>query len=101
MKGYLILNLTIVDHEKFAKYKERASTILNEYVKRGRAKLIVNSKIDKNVPRDGNPKEIVQVIEFDDIELAKEFYLRQDYQKILGYRTEGSSGWATVVPEFQ
>ncbi len=101
VKGYLILNFTIVDNEKFSKYKEGAGTILKEYMADGKAKLVVNSKIDENIPKDGSPREIVQVIEFSDIEYAREFYLRQDYQKILSYRTEGTSGWATVVPEFQ
>ncbi len=101
MKGYLILNFTIVDDEKFSKYKEGAGTILKEYIKNGRAKLVVNSKIDENIPKDGSPREIVQVIEFVDMELAREFYLRKDYQEVLGYRTKGTSGWAVVVPEFQ
>ncbi len=49
---------------------------------------------------EGQPQQVIVVIEFESMAAAKTFYESAAYQAIISLRTESTTGWVLISPEF-
>jgi len=89
IKGYLIANYTIHDHETYNKYVTAASALNSRFK--------LNPIIyDSNVQvKEGIPELVVAIAEFPSFADAERFYNSKEYQQALQYRLASTTG--TVV----
>jgi uncharacterized protein (DUF1330 family) len=73
-KGYLIANIRVEDQEKFSTFAGMAGPVIKAYG----GKVLARGP---NAERyEGDVTGIVMMIEFDSLEIARRFYLSDDYQ---------------------
>ena len=91
-KGYIIGQVTITDPKKYQRYVLETESIIKKfggkYLIRGGAQIIAEGAPQGN--RD-------VVVEFDNIEKAKEFYHSREYAEIINIRKENSIGYILLV----
>ena len=73
-KGYLVANIRVKDQERFAAFSGMAGPIIKSY----KGKIL--AKGPKAERHEGDLKGTVMMIEFDSLEVAKKFYLSDEYQ---------------------
>ena len=74
MAGYFIANFTIHDPEKFKQYINRESGLAGDF---GGRTLV----LEKNpTVLQGEPYQVIAVIEFESVEAAKRWYESPEYQ---------------------
>ena len=91
-KGCIIGQVTITDPKKYKRYALETESIIKKfggkYLIRGGAQIIAEGAPQGN--RD-------VVVEFDNIEKAKEFYHSREYAEIINIRKENSIGYILLV----
>ena len=95
MKGYLVANYTIHDHETYQKYVAGAMPVIAKY----KGKILIgdpNSKI-----LEGQPNQFFIVVEFESTEAAQRFFDSPEYTEIKPLRISSTKGWIAIVKEFE
>ena len=83
-KGYLVANIRVKDQERFAAFSGMAGPIIKAH----KGKILAKGP---NAERhEGDLKGTVMMIEFDSLEVAKKFYLSDEYQAAKAIRDECS-----------
>mgnify|MGYP002883236445 CR=1 FL=1 len=83
-KGYLIANIRVNDAEKFKKFSGMAGPVIKKF---GGCVLVRASEAER---REGTLTGNIMIIEFSDLNAAREFYLSQDYRAAKALREECS-----------
>ena len=83
-KGYLVANIRVQDKEKFASFSGMAGPIIKAY---GGKVLARGPNAERH---EGDLRGVVMMIEFDNIETARKFYLSSEYQAAKAIRDECS-----------
>jgi len=94
MSAYTIFNYAIHDSELWSKYVQAA--IPNIMTAGGK----VLTATHEFTTLEGQPQPVVVVIEFASMEAAKTWYESAAYQTIKPLRTEATTGWVLLSPEF-
>lgn len=94
MAAYGIAHYDIHDHAMWSKYAE--AVVPNILAAGGKFLTATN----EFVTLEGQPQQVVVVIEFESIEAAKMWYESSSYQAIKPLRTESTTGWVIISPEF-
>jgi uncharacterized protein (DUF1330 family) len=85
MKGYVIVEIEILDQEKFQKYRQMAASSIEQF---GGRYVVRGGKIQ---PLEGEWRpERLSIIEFDSIEKAKAWYDSPEYAPAKQIRQEAS-----------
>ena len=84
VKGYVIAHIKVHNKEKIEKFRGMAGPIISEY---GGKILVVDPTPDV---REGRESGIAVVIEFENIETARNFYESEKYTEAKAVREEGS-----------
>jgi uncharacterized protein (DUF1330 family) len=85
MKGYVIVEIEILDQEKFQKYRQMAASSIEQF---GGRYVVRGGKIQ---PLEGDwIPERLSIIEFDSIEKAKAWYDSPEYAPAKQIRQEAS-----------
>ena len=90
-KGYVIAHIKVHDKEGFGKFAEMAGPVISEY---GGKILVVNPTPEV---REGPDSGIAVVIEFENIETARNFYESEKYTEAKAVREEGSEADLILV----
>ena len=93
MAAYVIANLTIKNPDAYAEYSKQVP----ETVSRWAGRFIVRGGAVETLDGDWSPKRLV-VIEFPDLETARNWYGSDEYQAILPIRLANSEG-AVILAE--
>ena len=94
MSGYMIASYTVSGNEdEFALYREAGLPILEKY---GAEVLVAEENAQA---REGSPGQHTVVVKFPSKEAANAFYDSEEYQRVLHYRTDNSSGWLVMCDE--
>lgn len=97
MSRYFILHYDITNPEGFKNYTTYVSAILQPWVEKGKAKvLVVNRKMSEKVI-EGNAKSDLVLVEFDSQKSFDEFYKSPKYQDIIKYRIDNTEGWVAFI----
>ena len=83
MKGYVIVEIEILDHQKFQKYRQMAASSIEQY---GGRYIVRGGKI-QSMEGDWRPERLT-IIEFDSIEKAKAWYDSPEYAPAKEIRQE-------------
>jgi uncharacterized protein (DUF1330 family) len=92
MKGYVIVDIEILDQSKFDKYRQIAASSIQQYggtyvVRGGRIELLEG---------DRKPQRLT-IVEFDSFERAKAWYDSPEYAPAKTIRQEASRGKILIV----
>lgn len=94
MSAYLIANYDIHDAEMWTKYVQLAVPNI----------LAAGGKILTATPEftavEGQPQQVGVVLEFASMGAVKTWYESASYQAIKPLRTESTTGWVVLSPEF-
>ena len=74
MVGYVIAEVNVTDPEKFEVYRSLVGATIEKY----EGKYVVRGGATETVEGDWNPQRLV-IIQFENIERAKEWYYSQEY----------------------
>jgi uncharacterized protein (DUF1330 family) len=85
-KGYLIAQVTVIDHEAYANYAKAAGARLKGYG----ARAIV--KPDSAIIKEGSPKSRTVIFEFENFEIAKAFRDSREYNAARALRIDAADG---------
>ena len=91
-KGYLIGQITITDPKKYQQYTSKTESIIKNF--NGRYLIRGGDQIIAEGTPQGN-RDVV--VEFDSLEIAKQFYESEEYAKIIDIRKENSTGYILMV----
>ncbi len=94
MSAYHIVNYDIHDFELWSKYAE----VVIPMIMNGGGKLLTASS--EFTVLEGQPRQVIVVIEFESMAAAKTFYESACYQAIIALRTASTTGWVLISPEF-
>lgn len=92
MAGYVVANVSIKNAEGYAGYSKQVP----ETVSRWGGRFIVRGGAIETLDGDWSPKRLV-VIEFPDVETARNWYQSQEYQAIVPIRQANSEGGLVLV----
>ena len=92
MSVYIIVDLDVTDPEKFAKYREQVSPLIEAYG----GKYIVRGGEHEVLEGDWNPTRLV-VLEFESAEAAKKFWDSDDYAPVKKMRHESAQSNIVLV----
>lgn len=81
------------DEDEFAIYREAGLPILEKY---GAEVLVAEENAQT---REGEPGQHTVVVKFPSKQAANAFYDSEEYQRVLHYRTDNSSGWVVMCDE--
>ena len=90
-KGYLVAHLRVHDKDGFEKFRQMAGPTIAEY---GGKVLVREPNPDV---REGKNSGIALVIEFENIETARNFYESEKYSEAKAVREEGSEADLILV----
>ena len=90
-KGYLIAQVDVTDADNYSIYANAISATLEPF---GGRFLVRAGRSDQV---EGEMRERLVVIEFEDYETAVEFYRSADYQEIIPLRTAGAAADIVIV----
>ena len=90
-KGYLVGNIKVHDKEKFPEFSAMSSPVISEY---GGTVLVRNPTLEV---REGRESGIVVVIEFENIEHARNFYESEKYTEAKKVRELASEAQLILV----
>jgi uncharacterized protein (DUF1330 family) len=94
MAAYMIANYDIHDAEMWTKYVQLA---LPNIMAAGGKVLTATAEF---ATVEGQPQQVVAVLEFASVEAAKTWYESASYQVIKPLRTESTNGWGLISPAF-
>ena len=94
MKAYVIGHYTIDDEEKYLQYVMKVGATVTQF---GGRTLVADHEI---TIVEGEPKPFVVVVEFESKDKAKEWYNSPEYQQIINFRKESTTGWVLLANEF-
>lgn len=94
MSAYVIFNYDIQDSELWSTYAQ--SAVPNLIAAGGK----VLTATHKFTTVEGQPQQVMVVIEFESTIAAKAWYESASYQAIKPLRTESTRGWVLISPEF-
>ena len=95
MSAYVIFNYDIQNSELWSTYAQAAVPNL---IAAGGKLLTATHEFAK---LEGQPQQVMVVIEFESIEAAKTWYESASYQAIMPIRAESTKGWVLIAPEFK
>ncbi|MAV82340.1 MAG: D-fructose-6-phosphate amidotransferase [Pelagibacteraceae bacterium] len=91
-KGYILLSINIEDPHKFQEYPQLSQSIISKY---GGKYLFRGGKM--NVIEGDWPWERNVLVEFENVEKAKEFYNSIEYQEALKIRQNSAKSKAIII----
>ena len=91
MSGYFIANYTVVDPEIYRDYQQKALPGILAF---GGKVLVVGHSDHIS---EGEPQAQIIVIEFESLEVAKNWYYSSEYQEFLGMRLNSTDGGFGVL----
>ena len=94
MSAYGIAHYDIHDFEMWSKY---AQAVIPNVVAAGGKFLTATNEF---VALEGQPQQVIVVVEFESMEAAKTWYESAAYQAIMPLRTESTTGWVLIAPAF-
>ncbi len=94
MSAYVTFNYAIHDFERWSTYAQAA---VPGILAAGGKVLTATHEF---VTLEGQPQPVIVVIEFASMETAKTWYESASYQAIKPLRTESTTGWVLISPEF-
>lgn len=94
MSAYVIAHYDIHDFEMWSKY---AQAVIPNIMAAGGKVLTATNEFETV---EGQPQQVIVVVEFEDMAAAKTFYESASYQAIISLRTESTAGWLLIAPEF-
>jgi len=94
MPGYVVVNFNINDFEAFQKYPPAVGPTIAQYG----GKILVADREVKAV--EGNPKQVIAVIEFESEEAAQHWYDSPENTAVKGLRTSVTEGWLAIAKGF-
>lgn len=94
MPGYVIVNYDINDREAYQKYPPAVRPTLAPY---GGKVLVADSNAQT---KEGNPMQMVVVLEFESVDAAQRWYDSPEYTAIKGLRTSVTEGWLVIAGGF-
>ena len=97
MAAYYILNYDVLDQEQLDKYFELVNPILDNYIKKGQARVLINEKSFPEKIIQGNALKVFIIVEFENHEIFQEFYYSDQYQHLNKIRMQATSGWSAHV----
>ena len=92
MSAYIIVDLEITDPEKFQKYRELVSPLIQVYGGR----YVVRGGKSEVLEGDWKPNRLV-VLEFDSEAEAKKFWISDDYKPVKQLRHESANSSIVMV----
>lgn len=92
MAAYVIANLAIRDQDAYAEYAKQVP----ETISRWGGRFIVRGGSLATLDGDWQPKRLV-VIEFPNLETARNWYRSEEYQAVLPIRLANADGGAVLV----
>jgi len=92
MSVYIIVDLDVTDPEKFAKYREQVSSLIEAYG----GKYIVRGGKHEVLEGGWNPNRLV-VLEFESAAAAKKFWDSDDYAPVKKMRHESAQSNIVLV----
>lgn len=95
MAAYGIAHYDIHDFEMWSKY---AQAVVPNVIAAGGKFLTATNEF---VKLEGQPQQVVVVVEFESMEAAQTWYESASYQAIKPLRTESTKGWVLISPEFK
>lgn len=94
MAAYGIAHYDIHDYELWSKY---AQAVIPNVIAAGGKFLTATNEF---TTLERKPQSVVVVVEFASMEAAKTWYESAAYQAIMPMRTESTTGWVLIAPEF-
>ncbi len=96
MKGFVIVHYDIEDNnsEAYKKYLSEVDSTINQYGGK-----IVVADSDPEI-LEGNPKQKIVVLEFENIKAAKDWYNSGEYASIKDLRISTTKGWSVIATEY-
>jgi uncharacterized protein (DUF1330 family) len=94
MKGYIVGNYTVTDEASYRRYIARVGAVTARY---GGRTMIADHECDV---KEGEPRSVVVLVEFESAARANEFYDSAAYREIIEFRKQGTAGWVVVAKEF-
>jgi len=96
MPVYLIIDITIIDHEVYAEYVEQVSGVVEKY---GGTFLVRGGEVFP-VAGGWHPKRIV-IVEFENLEQVQEFYASPEYLALAPLREQSATTRAIIVEGYE
>jgi uncharacterized protein (DUF1330 family) len=94
MKGYIVGNYSVTDEASYLNYIRGVGAVVARY---GGRTLVADHELDV---KEGEPKSIVVLVEFDSAEKANTFYNSPEYRAVIDFRKNGTNGWVAIAREF-
>jgi uncharacterized protein (DUF1330 family) len=95
MSAYVVANYDIHDPEMWSKYIQAA---VHNIMAAGGKFLTTSHEF---ATLEGQPQQVVAVIEFESIEAAKLWYVSDSYLAIKPLLSESTNGWFVISPGFE
>lgn len=94
MSVYSIGNYTITNPESYMNYVRRVGQTVAAF---GGKTLVADHDLK---PLEGKPREVLVVVEFPSEAVFQEWYGSDEYQAVIGFRKESTTGWVTMAHAF-
>lgn len=92
MAGYLIADIEVTNQDMYDEYRKVVAETITKYG----GEFLVRAGAAERMEGDWEPNRVV-ILKFDSVERVKEWYNSDDYQAIIGLRTNASNGNAVIV----
>jgi uncharacterized protein (DUF1330 family) len=89
--GYLVANYSINNKVTYQQYMDSVGPLISQY--RGKA-IIYDANIK---PLEGNPKKVIDIIEFPSVAEAERFYNSPEYTATKKLRVSSTEGWVLLA----
>ena len=90
-KGYIIAHIDVHNAEKFGQFREMSAGVLSEF---GGKVLVGNPTAEQ---REGQMKPLTIVVEFPDVDTARQFYESQGYGEARAVRQQAADTDLMIV----
>jgi len=99
MSAYFVFNYSVTDPEMYGKYRSQVGPTIGQY---GGAVIVATSS-DVYEAVEGEPAQVLVVLEFESREKAKAWYDSPEYDAIKQLRVDASAkgGWSALVDAFE
>ncbi len=92
MEAYIIADIDVFDSDLYKNYQTKTPKTVKKYG----GNFVVRGGSPKKLEGDWEPSRLV-VIEFENVEAAREWYFSEEYQSILNIRQKASNGRMVLV----
>ena len=101
MSVFFVANFTIIDEDKYNSYATQTRETLIPLMQKGKAKLLVSTSKDNLGTKEGIPANKLVLIEFQDREIAENWYHSDVYQKLIPMRQAATKdAWVIITDQF-